>query len=324
MLKRNLLAVAVCSSSLLLSSGVSAAMQKDKDEGVDSVHTWGPWNGVQTAAGPGAPGNLPLSLQFADAQNSTDGAAFEAGVETVVDTVVDNAGPREYHVYHKRGEYEQAFFDSLVITDQINNKKDQVQFSVATESGEIISVGMRQRRAVGEYSAIFEKKNKGFWQITVPETDSVTPAFYLGFWEKKQRKNVWHEGSFVYGDSSSIDAVLALPQGIEQNAALANYSGFFLNGGNVDITIDFSGSGSWVGQFDMDGNGFDVTSGSINGVDLVGNAVGDSVVAGQVEASFFGSKAQFINGIADVDFGDEQIMDVFATANSQGDLNIAQ
>ncbi|WP_415881879.1 hypothetical protein [Neptuniibacter sp. QD34_54] len=315
MSKLSLVSIVLCSSSLLFSSAaLSAAQKKDAEE--ESVHSWGPWNGVQTAAGPGVSGNnLPLSLSFVDAQNATDGSAFEAGV----DTVVDNAGPREYHVYHKRGEYEQAFFESLVITDNINNKKDQVQFSVVTESGEIISVGMRQRRAVGEYSAIFEKKNKGFWQITVPETDGVTPAFYLGFWEKKQRKNVWHKGSFVYGDSSSIDAVLALPQGIEQNAALANYSGFFLNGGNVDITIDFSGSGSWVGQFDMDGNGFDVTSGSINGVDLVGDAVGDSVVAGQVEASFFGSKAQFINGIADVDFGDEQIMDTFVSGNANAE-----
>lgn len=318
MLKRNMLAVAVCSSSLLLSTGLSAAVQKDKGEGSDSVHTWGPWNGVQTAAGPGTPGNLPLSLQFADAQNATEGAAFEAGV----DTVVDNAGPREYHVYSKRGKYEQAFFDGLEITDKPGRKKDQVKFTVVTESGKTITVGMKNRRAVSEYGSYFYGKGKSFWQATGFDVDGTTPAFFAGMWSKRQSNKVWNNGAFVYGDSSPISAVLALPQGIEQNSVLANYSGYFSHGGSVDITVDFSGQGSWSGQFDMHGNDFNVANGRINGVDLTGSAIGESVVSGQVEASFFGSKAQYINGLADVDFGEEQIMDVFATANPQGNLEI--
>lgn len=311
-----MLAVAVCSSSLLFSSGVLAAVQKDKEQGSDSVHTWGPWNGVQTAAGPGTPGNLPLSLQFADAQNTAEGSDFEAGF-------TGEGEAREYHVYRKRGKYEQAFFDSLVVTDKADNKKDQVKFKVTTESGKTINVGMRQRQAVEDSYVEFIKERKAFIQLAVLNSDNST-AFYMGYWDKQQNNGVWKTADFVYGESSPITAVLALPQGIENSPALANYSGYFLNDrGSVDITIDFSGSGSWTGQFDLAGHDFNVANGAISGVDLSGSAVGESVVSGKVEASFFGSQAQYINGIADVDFGEEQVMDVFISSN-QGELPVIE
>lgn len=135
MFKRNVVSLAVLTT--LIATSASAATKKDDQE--DSVSSWGPWNGVQTAAGPGAgAATVPLLLQFSAAQNATEGSAFEAGVEN------DNSGLRQYQAWtsrkahDRRNSTEQAYFTEFSIDYPGEGEKGEATFTyaIATDAGD--------------------------------------------------------------------------------------------------------------------------------------------------------------------------------------------
>ncbi len=167
MFTRKVISVAIASTLL----ATTAFANTKKDEQDDSVGSWGPWEGVQTAAGPGAGGiNItPLLIQFANAGNNTDGSAFDASAEG------DQAAPagfRQYMAWYSRTEHaepestERGYFRDLTqpflnsvpvegqgdeqptlssVTDGVVSHGRELDYTIGSDAGE----GTHNSRDVG-------------------------------------------------------------------------------------------------------------------------------------------------------------------------------
>lgn len=159
MFKRNVVSLAVL-TTLVATSAVAANKKDDQD---DSVNSWGPWNGVQTAAGPGAGAAVPLLIQFANSQNNTDSSAFEAGAEN------DNAGLRQYHAWYSKGAHdkrkstEQGYFTKFLVDD--SGEETTFTYAIGTDAGD-------QER--NPRVATFDGSEGGFVSYTKPKNSKRT------------------------------------------------------------------------------------------------------------------------------------------------------
>ncbi|WP_415894354.1 hypothetical protein ACMXYN_08365 [Neptuniibacter sp. PT8_73] len=135
-----------------------------------------------------------------------------------------------------------------------------------------------------------------------------------GTWSKWEDSPANNSSNFIYGQSASIDAVTQVLSG----AGTAVYSGGFMGfGGGVELTLDF-GKKSWSGSFNPNNApAFAIAKGTFKGVDLAGKVTATkNIASGTVDASFFGSKAQHIGGIADIKgTKGERFVEVFGTSN---------
>lgn len=368
---RTLLATSVA-TALVFGASVNAATNKDDDN--DSVRSWGPWNGVQTAAGPSA-GSAPLLIQFANSNNVIKRDDFQS-------PVVDNAGYREYGVWRTRGnklgENAVARADHEVTRLILKrNRADKLDFVVTNDLNEntysprLLSGYYDDKTGSGYFSNTKRVNNKnGSYRynhqyynvsgvVTVDGGEGAGPgyppfipffilppqqqelsqediAFLQGYWSgsdsmfnsKGQYKGhrVNNRGVFIAGQTSTIDSVSNLLAG----NVVASYSGRFMSGGAVNLTLNLGANPSWSGTFNgnfeqnlnhlgprMGSKGsmveFSVNNGTFNGVDLNGS-VNSNGVTGVVEASFFGKGAEHINGITDVNHVERGAMiDVFST-----------
>ena len=347
MFKRNVVSLAVL-TTLVATSAVAANKKDDQD---DSVNSWGPWNGVQTAAGPGAGAAVPLLIQFANSQNNIDSSAFEAGAEN------DNAGYREYMAWYsreahgkgknKRKSTVRASFSERPIPVDGGEGNYSVSYAVETEAG---SQTHNPRTATLRKNGAFVstkmlnpvKRNKqsiyteavlqnGKTAKSALDVDLENVAFFAGEWSGETQaremrngeerrapsfspwktKSLNNSGNFVFGQSSTIASVNGLLAG--NGTAVYESRSAFAKGGYVRMELQLGSNASWSGQFNPKGQpSFNVNNGSFNGVDLAG-VVDSKGAAGSVNASFFGSQANHIAGIAEVDFAKRgQFVDVFA------------
>jgi hypothetical protein len=335
MFKRNVISLAVLTT--LVATTAAAANKKDDQE--DSVSSWGPWNGVQTAAGPGGAATVPLLIQFADLQGNTDGSAFDAGVED------DNSGYREYMAWYsrkahdKRNSTERAYFSERPVPVDGGEGATTVDYAIATEAGDQTHNPRTAKLNRSGAFVSFDYKNKKNRNKQYIYTNAVTQngkdigsraeadlaeiAYFSGNWYGKdevKQKGQWKQsqlnnrGDFVFGQSSSIASVNNLLAG--NATAVYQSKSAFAKGGYVRIELELGAGASWSGYFNPNGknnHSFTVQNGTFNGVDLAG-VVASKGATGTVDASFFGSQAQHIAGIAEVDFGKKagQFVDVFA------------
>lgn len=346
MFKRNVISLAVLTT--LVATSAVAANKKDDQE--DSVSSWGPWNGVQTAAGPGGAATVPLLIQFANVQGNTDGSAFDAGVED------DNSGYREYMAWYsrkahdKRNSTERAYFSERPVPVDGGEGATTVDYAIATEAGDqthnprtaklqrngsfvsVKSTGKLKRNKQYIYTeAVLDNVGKKTPKSKM-EVDLADVAYFAGEWYGKDEVGKLRKGKkgsqpsiawkqqklnnradFVYGQSSSIASVNNLLAG--NATAVYQSKSAFAKGGYVRIELELGAGASWSGYFDPNGknnHSFTVQNGTFNGVDLAG-VVASKGATGTVDASFFGSQAQHIAGIAEVDFGKKgSFVDVFA------------
>lgn len=273
MFKRNVVSLAVL-TTLVATSAVAA---NKKDDQKDSVNSWGPWNGVQTAAGPGAGAAVPLLIQFANSQNNIDSSAFDAGVEN------DNAGYREYMAWYSRNKhgdrkYARGNFESINLADGVEGSKT-LDFVVGTESGEQTysprelngydygyhadfhdTKKINKKKTNHQYYHVYAALN-GFLGMPMmkrgEELSEEDIAFLQGYWggydelrnnKGKYKGTRWNnQGAFIAGQTSTLASV----QNALAGNVSANYSGWMgLNGGRVDITLNLGAAPTWSGTFD--------------------------------------------------------------------------
>jgi hypothetical protein len=160
-----------------------------------------------------------------------------------------------------------------------------------------------------------EGVSHGFWISSANNVESNYIQSYLG--------------SFVFGTTSTLASLETLKSNLSDidsfsrlnNQLVAVYSGHTALGAGVNLSINFTES-TWGGSFNRgrDGHvkvysstngtsitghvGFDIKGGTIEGVNLNASSSAlsarDGVVSGTVTASFFGSTASEIAGIADI------------------------
>lgn len=355
-LVKNSLSVSVALAVMATASMSYANTQKDDEE--DSVFQWGKWRAVQTAAGPtnAAP---PLSIGFANSQNTTDSSSFVPGVSSP-----EGSEFREYMAWYSKEshddgrKYERAFFESVEEGFDGAEGAPSVGFTVSTEAGEqtytpdMVLEGSSGLKGAGysadqsEWGSKYGYKN--WYQKKNTESESFEYSSVFNELDEKRRYNegdiayvagqwsdneseityrkgrqIWSSktvndvGFFVSGNTTTLASINQLISGDVQ----ASYSGQFMTAhnfaGNVNMIVDF-GSNSWSGDFVTPSStgghnlAFSVDNGVVNGVDLSGAGSGsdrntkgffhyDQSVTGQVDASFFGTNGQYINGIAEVE-----------------------
>lgn len=271
MFKRNVVSLAVL-TTLVATSAVAANKKDDQD---DSVNSWGPWNGVQTAAGPGAGAAVPLLIQFANSQNNTDSSAFDAGVEN------DNAGYREYMAWYSRtkhgdDKYARGSFESVTLIDGPEGSQ-KLDFVVGTESGDqTYSPRKLKGRDLGHFSHFSnvkkvnkKKTNHQYYHVWAAlngfpfgmpmkrseELSEEEIAFLQGYWggydelrnnKGKYKGTRWNnQGAFIAGQTSTLASV----QNVLAGNVSVNYHGYMAFGGSVDITLNLGAAPSWSGSF---------------------------------------------------------------------------
>ncbi|EAR60248.1 hypothetical protein [Neptuniibacter caesariensis] len=276
---RTLLATSVA-TALVFGASVNAAANKDDDN--DSVRSWGPWNGVQTAAGPGAAGAIlpPFIAAVDQNSNNTNSSSFDANFS---ENVVDNAGYREYMAWYSRtkhedGKYERGTFNSITEIDGPEGRgRSRLDFEVGTEAGD----QTYSPRVLSGFDAGFfahyhdskrvnrKKTNHQFFHLMTILNGQAGPfkpvaqgelseeeiAYYQGSWggldHFKRNNGRWkmdrfnNRGVFIIGQTSSIDSV----QNVLAGNSSVNYSGHMMFGGSVNITLNLGAAKSWSGSF---------------------------------------------------------------------------
>lgn len=334
---KTLLSLLIASILAANVSTVLAAVSNKSD--VDSVTSWGDWARVQTAAGPS---KILRPLVFV--RNGIRNAPPSRGNESRAGNP-DNSGYRNFASW---GGDEKPVLPSLRLpplkTDygtsraKLKYSVDTVEggqqfnyfpvmgnFTVTNEVGQSVSQGLTIASSEGHQIPY------GGELIVYKETvEGSTGLRLVSHLPEKYQSGTWMsnalQGGFFQGVASSLASINAMANTAIAGNGTATYSGNFVRGSQVgkgvNITVNFGQNSSWRGDFYSRLGEFTVENGTINGVDLQGavNTPGHDGpgFTGVVEASFFGSSAGTIAGIADVAKGETKFVEVFKT-----DLRVA-
>ena len=309
-----LVAAILCSVSF----SASAAQQ-------DSVHSWGAWQGVQTAAGSGPQIN-PLRFGQLKAPNFVDATAF---VTEVSDTRAagDWKGYVAYqhvnNVDYGTGNLELQLRPAIgtVKGEIVLKNGDAFQY---TENGRFIPAGEQSSflfHGVANEGYVyrqFEVGNSGAYLETAPARvwigqrvggDEVTFGVVAGAYIKE------NYSAFIAGQPTVISQI----QGLSAGNVIAHYSGFGYYSArgyaNNTMTVNFgqsTWSGNWDGVVGVD------ASGVIQGDGFKSTTVsGKGVTAGAIEGTFFGENAKSLGGVLDVTKSETRIVGTFINEKVQ-------
>lgn len=341
MFKRNLISASIVSVILGTSFTVSANTQKD--DGEDSVQSWGQWAKQYATAAGGELNTNALSFAGLGQIETGRNAKNEAGYEDVVDVqgLCDASSVcaiSSFYAYNPDPEGHQFSTGDAPRITNIDN----------LEGGQIIVFDLngneiyRHSRENNGGQVYYEDINRtmdidgldsGFHYI------SENSAASTGVWFESENDfwdyggGAWADGAegwpdnglgghFVAGYTASLAAVEALEGMVD-----LSYSGRTRNGASVFIQLDM-GNQTWAADFNkgsadivQDGRlrtaAFSVAGGKIDGINLV--ATTDQLsggVTGEIQAAFFGQEAQQIGGVVDVTKSGMDYTDSFVT--SQG------
>lgn len=311
------ISIAVC-AAMAVSLSANAATQKDS--GGDSVNSWGPWEGVKTAAGPRV-AQIPFRIGFVQSQNSRNAAAFEADVEQETE-----GGWKGYVALAKNdhsgvigGTVDFALDPSTDSVSAIVRLKDGRvhrlnQNSHFYEGGESPALwgqsramddGFKFRQFVveGENGNYIQTSQASHWKYGVVGGDEITNGDLR--LDKSDSFNSW----FVAGMPTAIADI----QSFNLGNVIATYSGYGYYSATGyatnTIQVDFGANtwnGSWQGPVDVQANGV------VAGVGFQSTSVtGTGVTAGSVEGSFYGEGAKSLGGLLDVQKGSKHIVGTF-------------
>jgi len=101
-------------------------------------------------------------------------------------------------------------------------------------------------------------------------------------------------GAYVVGVPTSAEQMSAM------NTLMACYSGNeLLSGARVEIGVNFNNA-TWNGEWSGYHQPYWTASGKVTGSNITSNALGGAAVSGLVQGTFYGSNAQNLAGVADV------------------------
>ncbi|WP_415881877.1 hypothetical protein [Neptuniibacter sp. QD34_54] len=316
MFTRTFLSVSIASVLLSASLAVSANTQKDKEE--DSVKSWGQWS-KQFATAAGGEINV-AALVFAGFEQGETGrnAQNEAVYEDSGYTVdVDNAGERQYVSWGK------GYWGAVskgIKRAEISYEVDGVEgwYEVTSDDESYSSLTLANDRGISVNGVSYQQSYFQSWDFLSFEDGE--GDYQRGYWYEEGPHNGlgWpsNDGFFISGVTSSAQIVENLANDVLAGNVSAIYNGAFLgNRGDVTIEVDFGKNAGWTGSFNpVDFVAFDA-EGTFEGVDLVGE-INTAGVSGTVGASFFGSNANVIAGIAEANAGEMgDFVGVFETTN---------
>jgi len=321
MFRHNLVSISV--TALLLSGSFNSVANTQKPDEEDSVRSWGKWaNPFETAAGDEFNGQ---ALSFSRLSQSESGRNGDNEPDIRIETPpepIDDPRLREYVSWGKgvydpqSGVQNGTHRASINYTDGVSSK----QFDVAIDNEQfqsgVLNADSFSTVYGDQYQASFFHSNDLNNDWTFLTLENGNGDYDRGYWYQDSwdgSRFLSNEGFFVKGLTSTLDAVNQLSSDVLAGNASALYVGQFLgNRGGVVISLDFGGATSWRGSFFPKNYTKFQATGSINGADLVGN-ITTSGVTGTVEASFFGSSAETIAGIAEANNGTSDFAEVFET-----------
>ena len=142
----------------------------------------------------------------------------------------------------------------------------------------------------------------------IPNMFANQPYYPWGGWYSDQFGNAvinYNKGEFVGGVTTSLAQLNDFVSNL--NGTEARYLGMTLDQGSFGVEINF-GTNTWNAGFSESlntGDSFVVTNGSIDGINFVANSDNlsaiDGVVTGTVEGALFGSDAQMMAGMVDIE-----------------------
>ena len=319
MTNKTLLTLSIAS---ILAASASTAFANTSQED-DSVASWGKWAGIQTAAGPSNV-SQPLSFARNAIRNAPDSRANNPSANNP-----GASGYRNYASWGTQTHYMSSYgtsraklkysvaFDGGEGAQPFYMGQTTGSYTVTNEGGDTASTELQHGKIMG-YHQMYGGPDGSMHIMTTPQE-----SYESGMWYAHQ---AGIQGGFFQGATSSLASINAMANTAIAGNGTATYSGNFVRGSQVgkgvNITVNFGQNASWRGDFYSRLGAFAVENGTINGVDLQGavNTPGEGGpgFTGVVEASFFGSSAGTIAGIADVAKGETKFIEVFKT-----DLRVA-
>lgn len=314
-------ACAVMLAAQLATSSVQAAVSSDDD----SVSSWGPWSSIATAAGGNAGNTLRLNLKFSTPNNFTDSGEFVTDVNVPEDEAIfyGAVGDKSRRPSKaQRGPFPKwlSHSDNFKDNNRLLVSLDSTINLADSEDNEGTRFGTGSFTVTDQYGYSFESDELAFSEFDSPfgtwiegkqpKFVSRDKAFFLNTTISGLNVGIikaTHDegrsmGTFVGGTASSLNAVQALGNNI-----IAHYNGTFLRSpmnSHVNLRLNLSDA-TWSGGFNSGQQGFGVRNGTISGSSLSATTATASfspnVVAGSVNANFFGDSAEAIAGIVDVE-----------------------
>ena len=342
MFNRKFISISIASVLLTSSLAVSANTQKDDDE--DSVTSWGKW-AQQYATAAGGEFNTN-SLNFAslgqgetgrNGQNEADfGSTLqglcEAGQVCAISSFYAHNPDAEDDQFSTNGSSGIKRMGNInggqvIIYDEAG--QEIYRHSRGGNSNDDSYRDINRRMDLdGSYTRGFgsisenSQPGDGNWFETVLEGGSSSS------WGRSNWRVNGVGGSYVAGYTSSLAAVEALVGRVN-----LTYSGRTQNGASALIRLDL-GAKSWAADFNkgagdtvVDGRlrktEFSVSGGTIDGINLVAsNGQFSDGVTGEIQAAFFGTTANKIGGVIDVEKSNLSYSDSFVTNLSKKQVPI--
>lgn len=321
MFRHNLVSIAV--TAVLLSGSFNSVANTQKPDEEDSVRSWGKWaNPFETAAGDEFNGQALSFGQFSQSESGRNG-------DNEPDIRLDDTPDprlREYVSWGKGtydpqvGGHSEAQIGTERARINYTDGPSAKEFDVAIANEDFESTVLNADSSSSVYGLQYQARyfDNADGNRTYLTLEGGNGDYDRGFWYQDTRSDNaqlfnTNEGFFVKGLASTLDAVNQLSSDVLSGNVSAVYSGDFLRGnGSVFLTVNFNGNPTWQGFFVPESSKFAKfdASGTINGADLVGS-VTTTGMTGTVEASFFGSAAKTIAGIAEVNNGTSDFVEVF-------------
>lgn len=312
-------ACAVMLAAQLVTSSAHAAVLSD-----DSVSSWGPWSSIATAAGGNAGTTLRLNLKFSTPNNFTDSGEFVTDVNVPDETIFYGAiGDKSRRPSKaQRGPFPKwlSRSDNFKDNNRLLASLDSTINLADSEDNEGTRFGTGSFTVTDQFGYSFESDELAFSEFDSPfgtwvegrqpNFISKDKAFFLNTAItglnvgiiKASHEEGRSMATFVGGTASSLNAIQAMGNNI-----IAHYNGVFLrsvNNSYVSLDVNLSNA-TWNGDFNSGKQGFGVYNGTITGSSLSATTATASfspnVVAGSVNANFFGDNAEAIAGVVDVE-----------------------
>lgn len=317
-----------------LTTSIAHANTNKPDD--DSVHLWGPWETLATAAG-GREEIRSITFRYDNNSNFTDSINFVAEVDDQTDERFYGVISQQQNIMYLRMMPGTNNRERITSADlSYNNAEIVYNFTGDRGLSDSDSLEYRYNRGTtlfyGDYEAPLEKGEQlaALRIIGPPGIRSCAPAecatiteyedgnFFRGTTKTTQmamnnqgimgddRQYMPYQNtvtaSFIAGNVSSLSAINEL-QSIQNLARdqILRFNGNMFNSGFVNLRVNIS-TASWSGDFHTFTKNFgrlEVQNGTISGADLSGSVTGgmyNPQVSGKVEASFFGSQAKTIGG----------------------------
>lgn len=315
MFKRNLMSASI--ASVLLTGSIAATANTQNDEEKDSVKSWGPWaKQYATAAGGEFNTGALAFASFAQGETGRNGQN-EPGFKTEDDVIACSAGSAcGFAFIQEWGDYGDGAEGVGIITGSLtenDNQEPAIQALDIDDDQDLpaFTVGFKVQDTDG---SVYEAdglepryyEERFYWDVELSGEEGWLGLMFSGDELVDGHWDVWSDngghGDFVGGITTSLAQLNSFVSNLD--GPTASYSGHTWDKAEVDVTINFS-SKSWSGDFGASYRGndaFSVQGGKLDGIAFTATSSQlSSGVTGQVSGALFGSGADAMAGLVDIE-----------------------